>query len=311
MLRAHSALPVFGRAVSLASEARTARYLNIALLSAYVWDWSLSVSDECTAIRRCRSWPSSVAYFLSRIGVVASLITSFILQTAPSTIDHCASIYFLEVTLGITTSATSFLFLTRIRAVYERSRIVTTIFGAFWLAIVISSVGLIIMVKRNNVEGTQQCTPSKIGPQSMCFLWVKAAYDTATFVAISHRMVSFSREIHPSRTSLWSRARGQGLSQLGRDILQDGQFYYFVNITITISAAVVVMLPINDGWRFTLSEPALSLESAMACRVFRRVLLRPADAEVGPSTSATVQMTTIMEDSDLIYDNAALHEDNG
>lgn len=33
MLRAHSALPVFGRAVSLASEARTARYLNIALLS--------------------------------------------------------------------------------------------------------------------------------------------------------------------------------------------------------------------------------------------------------------------------------------
>lgn len=56
-------------------------------------------------------------------------------------IAHCHSIFHLEAVLGgIATSATSFLFLSRIRAVFERSIVVTVVFSVFWIAVVISSV---------------------------------------------------------------------------------------------------------------------------------------------------------------------------
>lgn len=74
-------------------------------------------------------------------------------------------------------------------------------------------------------------------------------------------------------------------------------------VPIMLSSAIVVMLPINLGWRMTFCEPAFPLESSMACRVFRRVLLAPQDEVAELDTSAPVLMTTFMAEPDYSFDN--------
>ncbi|KZP05917.1 hypothetical protein FIBSPDRAFT_682152, partial [Athelia psychrophila] len=242
----------------------------------YIWDWLLSLSDEFTAIQRCRSWSTILAYLLSRLGCTMYVSISThpdVLLVAP--IEHCNSIFHLGTVLGaVASGATSFLFLYRIRAVYGRSMVITAVFGALWLAVAISGAAFVFLTSGTISPGPRrQCIVNKLRPESMFVLWVKGAYDTAVFVAISHRMASISRAKCASTTSPWSCARGKGLSQLCRDVLQDGQLYYFASVGTTLFAAIAIMLPINVGWRMIFSESGFPLDSSMACRVFRRVLL--------------------------------------
>ena len=75
--------------------------------------------------------------------------------------------------------------------------------------------------------------PGHIGPTSTFFLWFKVTYDTMIFLAISYRMLSFSKERRPLMTPLWFFDRGHGLSQFFQDILHDGQQYYLYHIHLS------------------------------------------------------------------------------
>lgn len=67
-----------------------------------------------------------------------------VLLVAP--IEHCTSIFYLDAFLvSVTSSATSFLFLHSIRAMYENSMVVAAVFGTLWLAVVIGRVDFIIL----------------------------------------------------------------------------------------------------------------------------------------------------------------------
>lgn len=78
--------------------------------------------------------------------VHAAVTNADIFIAAP--IEDCTLVFHFEAVIGaIATSSTSFLFLSRIRAVYEKSMIVTAVFGTFWAAIFISSVGLVALAR--------------------------------------------------------------------------------------------------------------------------------------------------------------------
>ena len=57
-------------------------------------------------------------------------------------------------------------------------------------------------------------------------LWLKAAYDTSIFIAISVRIVSYSTVDHGSKLPLWRSFQGIGLPRVCRDLLHGGQLFY-------------------------------------------------------------------------------------
>jgi hypothetical protein len=58
-----------------------------------------------------------------------------------ASIDNCPFLKYIEgIFLAISGPATSLLFFFRVRAVYNRSRIITAFFGTLWLAIASTSI---------------------------------------------------------------------------------------------------------------------------------------------------------------------------
>lgn len=117
--------------------------------------------------------------------------------------------------------------------------------------------------------GSNRCEVAIVKSLGSICLWVKAAYDTSVFIAIASRIISYT--VADSVLS-WQSLRGVGLPRIYRNLLQWGQLYYFVTIGVTIMAACAAVLPIPAIYRFVLAEPAVAIESIMACRLFRKVL---------------------------------------
>jgi hypothetical protein len=117
--------------------------------------------------------------------------------------------------------------------------------------------------------------------------------DTLVFLAISYRMVSIAMVKSTWRAWIKSFFTGDGLLYLSKVLLQSGQVYYlsvfwsllyqhvcWSNLydSITIGVAIIASVFILYGTipvelRAILVRPYFSLESAMACRVFRVVFL--------------------------------------
>ena len=159
---------------------------------------------------------------------------------------YCKPIFRLQASLSvISTSATSFLFLARVRAVYEKSRVITVIFGAFWLAIVVSSCNILrlanevvcsvrshpsIPMNLNSVSIKfpigSRCGLSRVPHGTFAFLWVKTAYQTAVFAAISYRMLKLSEAQSWPPFPFCLFAQRHKMSRFTQDVLCDGQLFY-------------------------------------------------------------------------------------
>ncbi|KZP14340.1 hypothetical protein FIBSPDRAFT_868435 [Athelia psychrophila] len=134
---------------------------------------------------------------------------------------------------------------------------------------------------------TAGCTINNVNPGlASASLWIMAAYDTSTFLAITWRIVVLSVPMRRGllRPSLWSVVRGDvpGLSQIGRDLLKGGQLFYFATIGVTLFGACIVFMPIPALFRLILVEPTFAISSTMACRVFRTIILRPRSRATRP-----------------------------
>ncbi|KAF7970724.1 hypothetical protein HWV62_23218 [Athelia sp. TMB] len=97
-------------------------------------------------------------------------------------------------------------------------------------------------------------------------------------------------------------ARGEGLSEIGRDLLRGGQLFYFATIGMTLFGACILFFPIQPLFRLILTEPTFALSSALACRVFRNIILRPREpdsfgsADSMRKTNVEVVLTTVIPD---------------
>lgn len=158
---------------------------------------------------------------------------------------YCEPIFRLQASLSvISTSATTFLFLARVRAVYEKSKIITVIFGAFWLAIIVSSCNM-LRLANEAVSSVQpypsipmnlnsifefpirsRCELRNVPQGTFVFLWVKTAYQTAVFASISYRMLKLSGARSWPTFPFCLYAQRHEMSRFTRDILRDGQLFY-------------------------------------------------------------------------------------
>ena len=130
--------------------------------------------------------------------------------------------------------------------------------------------------------------------------------DTLVFLAISYRMTSFAIVKSTWRARTKSFFTGDGLYYLSKVLLQSGQVYYLsvflvasistliwsnLYSSVTIGAAIVASIlifcvNISVELRTILVRPYFSLESAMACRVFRVVFLGVTQEDTSRSSTS-------------------------
>ncbi|KAF7972951.1 hypothetical protein HWV62_16520 [Athelia sp. TMB] len=226
-------------------------HVYVATLAAFTWDWLVSISAEHRMYRKSGFSLPTFAYSLSRIATLGYLVSVVMFEIAP--VANCQSLeYSIGVFFEISVPATSYLFFLRVRAVYNRSKVITAIFGCLWIAIKGSSLVMLIGMKG----------------------------DTLVFLAISYRILSNAMVGDTWRERARSFFKGEGLYGLSKGLLQSGQLYYFVTIGMSITtAAVMLSSGAPDIIRAFLTPPYIALSSALACRVFRTILLGSFDTQ--------------------------------
>lgn len=147
----------------------------------------------------------------------------------------------------LATAANFYLFFLRVRAVYENARSITIIFGAWWLALIgttlvfpfsiSTSVSTLHCQSMHNLipilfsflqhlASTGHCYVSTLESWTTISMWVNMGYDTSIFLAISCRIVSYSVAGRAPNRRVISSFRGDGLPRMCRDLLHQGQLYY-------------------------------------------------------------------------------------
>ncbi|KZP13575.1 hypothetical protein FIBSPDRAFT_936296 [Athelia psychrophila] len=88
-------------------------------------------------------------------------------------------------------------------------------------------------------------------------------------------------------------------------LLQDGQFYYFINTIFASLAGVVSVSPVSPIYQSAFTWPAFAIEAIMTCKVFRAMILRslhPArngNVSFGAAKAHTTAMSIIELDTFL------------
>ena len=215
------------------------------------------------------------------------------------------------------TAGNGFLFLLRVRAVYEGSTIVTLGFGLWWMAVIGTTFLYSFGVRAEHLPHSSMCMISSAQSWSTASLWVNAVYDTCIFVAISVRIVSFA--IHPppvdthhhrsNSTSKHAQVEGNwraftfgnGLPRVCRELLRGGQLFYLcvsflsscrsrpdlfikygsVTIGFTLLGSSMSLAPVTPVLRAGFMAPALGMSTIMTCRVFRGIALAGCPEECG------------------------------
>ncbi|KZP04809.1 hypothetical protein FIBSPDRAFT_1054442 [Athelia psychrophila] len=279
----------------LAYQMQIVGHVYVATLAAFIWDWLVSISAEHRMYRKSGLSLPTFAYTLSRIGTLGYLIAVTMFEIVP--IADCQALeYAIGIFFEIAVPATSFLFFLRVRAVYNKSKTVTAVFGFLWIAIKGVSLVMLIGMKGAHIGDTLQCGQTKVPKYSMIPIVVVSVTDTLVFLAISYRLASNAIVGDTWRQRARSFFTGDGLYGVSKSLLQSGQFYYFLTIGMGITTtAVMLTSSMPDILRAFLTPPYVALSSALACRVFRSLLVGTLESRNDLEALNTQKIADIMQ----------------
>ncbi|KAF7968184.1 hypothetical protein HWV62_31700 [Athelia sp. TMB] len=241
--------------------------------------------------------------------------------SSPAPIDDCqALVGVLGACTVLATMATATLFFLRVRAVYLRSRAITAVVGALWLA----TLGIALLQASALDAGAcsapqsaslhSQRPPVQIAATDRCaptanrFLQLPniatTVSDTLVFLAITYRLAADAATDATLGARVRAVLRGRGLYSLSKALMQSGQRYYLcvpihirasIGTLILSSSASIVFSAANLAvWRAPGVPPALSFvfipfyvgfTNMMAARVFRGVALELLEGPLGLTTT--------------------------
>ncbi|KAI0795755.1 hypothetical protein C8Q75DRAFT_803614 [Abortiporus biennis] len=250
------------------------RHLAMATSGAWMWDALTSFPEDVQLFTTHKLSVSDVVYVCSRLftmGYIASMISFNVRK-----VEHCQTLLnSLGAFSALTISSCSLLFLFRARAVFYEQRWLVYIFFIAWVGCLGTS--MIIPAAFHSMTAiyigpTKYC----ITPENSSLISIPAitltAYDTVTFIAISVRLLLNYPLLDTSfKGKMNAFLRGQGLGHLTRWILQSGQFYYMIAVTINLVSLIDSLdTAIPPGLRGAFAAPNLVLLNAMAARVYRK-----------------------------------------
>ncbi|KAJ3482194.1 hypothetical protein NLI96_g7146 [Meripilus lineatus] len=118
---------------------RQSRSLIVALATIWLWDGILAFKDDVELFKRSRISLPDVAYLLSRITVLGSLVALLVplVITVPNCAAHGRVIVWLSV---LSLPLNALLFLMRIRAIFYDSKLIQAFFVFLWLTVLAGSL---------------------------------------------------------------------------------------------------------------------------------------------------------------------------
>jgi len=278
-------------------------YMYVTTLSAYSWDWLMSLPEEYKAFRKVGFRPPHIAYLASRFASLGFCISTTTFMVAP--LPNCAALRFVEgAFFEVAVPATSLLFFFRVKAIYNHSRYITAFFGIIWLAIAGVSILIMLGITGERIPYTRRCREGLAHTYTTVPIMLTGVNDTLVFLAISYRMVSISMVNSTWSARARSFIRGDGLHHLSKALLQSGQVYYAATIGVAIAATALILAPgVPTDLHPILGSAYFALSSAMACRVFRAVLLgNIQDPPLNPAAITSVVRAVRVSDED--YDTS-------
>lgn len=132
----------------------------------------------------------------------------------------------------IALSATGFLFFLRLRAVYDRDRILVSVFFILWLALIAGGIIIPVSIKGGAIGSTQYCRVIRASKISIFAPIALLCFDTLIFLAISWRLSRIASYGNGGAMGRESTNRigtmffGTNLPTFTRSLLVDGQLYY-------------------------------------------------------------------------------------
>ncbi|KZP10990.1 hypothetical protein FIBSPDRAFT_1051012 [Athelia psychrophila] len=250
---------------------QSSSYLYTAQITAYSYEWLLSISDECAMVSNSgMTWSISI-YFLSRISqlIYLGVIMSFSVPAVKC--DFKLLTTTITVCTSVTGAATTYMFFLRVRAVYLKSMRITALFGALWVVtqalITLTSTSI-----RAAHKPSQYCNglsvKHRLFPDAAIF-----AYDTLIFLAISYRLAEDASTEAGWRSRILSVIKGKGLYRLSRSIMRSGQQYYLASMLFSLANLALMVSPASRPVRHSILTMYIGFTNIMACRVFRGVAL--------------------------------------
>ncbi|KAF9041363.1 hypothetical protein BJ165DRAFT_1372806 [Panaeolus papilionaceus] len=259
----------------IASQLTIVTCISAGCAAVFLWDVWDNICGDYRLIAEFDICLPTVVYFLSRFATMYFVLSYVVFNTAAIIWDCSQFEKAVSTGFPIAIDATSFLFLLRVRAIFNRDKTVVAFFSFLWLTVVISSLTGPFGISGTNIGPTQYCIFYDFKSYVDAAAVVPLFYDTMVFVAISRRlMVDFLIVDHDIRTvsSIKALVFGDYLPVLARSLLQDGQVYYLTTITTGLTGVLLLFVPgvPSHILRTMLTVPNVTLMNIMACRVFRK-----------------------------------------
>lgn len=172
------------------------------------------------------------------------------------------------------------LFFVRVCAVYRDSRAATWIFGFMYASIVLFPIFFILGIKHTSIIDMERFLETPAPFYDGVATILPAINDTVIFFSISLRLANNSFGHNNPMSRMRTFFTGHGLKSLSKTLLQSGQSYYGATILLSlISTGLMFSNNIRGSYGALLGPAHTAMSSAMACRVYRTVLLFSDDGD--------------------------------
>jgi len=257
----------------IANELEVSRYLYVGTAGAWTWDWLSSLPQEFQLFYRSGVTISNVVYILSRLSTAAFLATSIAFQAG--NVANCHTLVVgIGWMIGFASSFNSLLFWLRIKAVFSSSPFVVWAFFTLWLAAAATALTTPFGIDGVHIGTTQSCVNSNVKSWISAATILLAVHDTSVFIAISIRLLNFNSVADTFMGRVKVFLGGNGMGQISKMVLQTGQLYYLATVGMNILTMIFLAnTKFPAIYRAMFGITNLSLQNAMACRVYRSIHL--------------------------------------
>ncbi|KAI6126828.1 hypothetical protein F5141DRAFT_358866 [Pisolithus sp. B1] len=245
---------------------------------ALIWDILSSLPDERKLIQGGRGSTVLFAYFLARPSALAMVILTVLEQTGPVT--NCRLIAIISAVFQIISSAAaSYLFLRRVHAVYFGSKDVQYTFSFLWIVGICAS-GLLLydaIHGYHEIANTKHCIRQQYWAALPIAFGIPVSFDCLVYCAIMHKILSTHRTGQKKGWKYYF-CPSKGLPHFSRAVFEGGQQYYLITNGINWTRlSFSTNSTITPSYQVMLSAATVALTSAMACRVYRNLLIEALD----------------------------------
>ncbi|KAK7689897.1 hypothetical protein QCA50_006536 [Cerrena zonata] len=263
--------------LTLAHHLLLAGYLHIVIVTVWLWDTLVSLSDEVKAFRIAnrRMTLPHVIYILSRVLTGGTVLSILVYAATPRVGCHSGA-HIIGWFGALATPLNTSLFLIRANAVFMQRRKWKLLFAILWLS-TFAALTTPFSFSAANFQIAGFCPVAKVERIGTAGAIAVAIFDTVVFFSITYEIMSINKLSH--HRASWNFGTGQ----VSRTLLLTGQLYYFPVITVNVLVmAAMLSSSVEPQYQTVALVADIAFQNVMACRVFR--LLRMGIIYESPST---------------------------